>query len=105
MFMPLLTLATLPTLAVSIEVPGELTEEQASDIGRDWNITHTGPYRAGKIGILSGGATFKPLTINAQDAQLLDTRRFSVEEIARIYRMPLALVGPSSSRCNVICIS
>ena len=76
-----------------IEVPGELTQEQAGDIGRDWNITHTGPYRAGKIGILSGGASFKPLTINAQDAQLLDTRRFSVEEIARIFRVPLALLG------------
>lgn len=76
-----------------IEVPGELTEEQAADIGRDWNITHTGPYRAGKIGILSGGAQFKPLQINAQDAQLLDTRRFSVEEIARIFRVPLSLLG------------
>jgi HK97 family phage portal protein len=76
-----------------IEVPTELTQEQASDIGRDWNITHTGPYRAGKIGILSGGASFKPLTINAQDAQLLDTRRFSVEEIARIFRVPLSLLG------------
>ena len=76
-----------------IEVPGELTQEQASDIGRDWNITHTGPYRAGKIGILSGGASFKPLQINANDAQLLDTRRFSVEEIARIFRVPLSLLG------------
>ena len=76
-----------------IEVPGELTEEQAGDIGRDWNLTHTGPYRAGKIGILSGGASFKPLQINAQDAQLLDTRRFSVEEIARIFRVPLSLLG------------
>lgn len=76
-----------------IEVQGELTEEQAQDISRDWNLTHTGPYRAGKIGILSGGATFRPLTINAQDAQLLDTRRFSVEEIARIFRVPLSLLG------------
>lgn len=76
-----------------IEVPGELTEEQAADIGRDWNLTHTGPYRAGKIGILSGGASFQPLSINASDAQLLDTRRFSVEEIARIFRVPLSLLG------------
>ncbi len=38
-----------------ISVPGEMTEEQAADIARDWNISHTGPYRAGKIGILSGG--------------------------------------------------
>lgn len=76
-----------------IEVPGELTEEQAQDIGRDWNITHTGPYRAGKIGVLSGGASFKPLTLNAQDAQLLDTRRFNVEDIARLFRVPISLLG------------
>jgi HK97 family phage portal protein len=76
-----------------IEVPGELTEEQASDIGRDWNITHTGPYRAGKIGVLSGGASFKPLTLNAADAQLLEARRFNVEDIARLFRVPISLLG------------
>jgi HK97 family phage portal protein len=76
-----------------IEVPGELTEDQAQDIGRDWNITHTGPYRAGKIGVLSGGASFKPLSLNAQDAQLLDTRRFNVEDIARLFRVPISLLG------------
>ena len=76
-----------------IEVPGELTQEQAQDIGRDWNITHTGPYRAGKIGILSGGAAFKPLTINAQDAQLLEARKFNVEDIARLFRCPVSLLG------------
>ena len=76
-----------------IEVPGELTEEQASDIGRDWNITHTGPYRAGKIGLLSGGATFRPLTLNAADAQLLEARRFNVEDIARLFRVPISLLG------------
>jgi HK97 family phage portal protein len=76
-----------------IEVPGELTQEQAQDIGRDWNITHTGPYRAGKIGILSGGAAFKPLTINAQDAQLLEARKFNVEDIARLFRCPISLLG------------
>lgn len=76
-----------------IEVPGELTEEQANDIGRDWNITHTGPYRAGKIGLLSGGATFRPLTLNAADAQLLEARRFNVEDIARLFRVPISLLG------------
>ena len=76
-----------------IEYPGELTGEQANDIGRDWNITHAGPYRAGRIGVLTGGATFKPLQLNAQDAQLLDTRKFNVEEIARIFRVPISLLG------------
>tara|TARA_R110002126_G_scaffold21862_2_gene78677 strand:+ start:16 stop:1674 length:1659 start_codon:yes stop_codon:yes gene_type:complete len=76
-----------------IEYTGDLTEEQASDIARDWNMSHTGPYRAGKIGILSGGASFKPLQLNAQDAQLLDSRRFGVEEIARLFRVPISLLG------------
>jgi len=76
-----------------IEYPGELTGEQANDIGRDWNITHAGPYRAGRIGVLTGGASFKPLQLNAQDAQLLDTRKFNVEEIARIFRVPISLLG------------
>lgn len=76
-----------------IQVPGELTEEQAMDIGRDWNVTHTGPYRAGKVGILSGGAEFKPLTLNAADAQLLEARRFNVEDIARLFRVPISLLG------------
>jgi len=76
-----------------IESPGELTEEQISDIARNWNMSHTGPYRAGKLGVLTGGASFKPLTLNAADAQLLEVRRFGVEEIARLFRVPISLLG------------
>lgn len=76
-----------------IEAPGELTEEQITDIARNWNLSHTGPYRAGKLGVLTGGAAFKPLTLNAADAQLLEVRRFGVEEIARLFRVPISLLG------------
>jgi HK97 family phage portal protein len=76
-----------------IEVPGELTKEQAEDMGRNWNISHSGPYRAGKLGIITGGATFKPLQLNAADAQLIEVRRFGVEEIARLFRVPVSLLG------------
>ena len=76
-----------------IESPGEMTEEQISDIARNWNMSHTGPYRAGKLGILTGGASFKPLMLNAADAQLLEVRRFGVEEIARLFRVPISLLG------------
>jgi hypothetical protein len=70
-----------------------MTEEQISDIARNWNMSHTGPYRAGKLGVLTGGASFKPLTLNASDAQLLEVRRFGVEEIARLFRVPISLLG------------
>lgn len=76
-----------------IEVEGELNAEQAGDIARNWQQTHSGPYMAGKVGILSGGAAFKPLSLNASDAQLIEVRRFNVEDIARIFRVPLSLIG------------
>lgn len=76
-----------------IEVPGDLTEDQAEDIYRQWNLSHAGPYRAGKIGIISGGAVFKPLQLNAADSQLLESRRFNVEDIARLFRVPVSLLG------------
>jgi HK97 family phage portal protein len=76
-----------------IEVAGELNAEQAGDIARNWQESHSGPYMAGKVGILSGGAAFKPLTLNASDAQLLEARKFNVEDIARIFRVPLTLLG------------
>jgi len=76
-----------------IEVAGELNEDQAADIARNWNVNHSGPYMSGKVGILSGGAAFKPLSINASDAQLIESRKFNVEDIARIFRVPLSLLG------------
>jgi HK97 family phage portal protein len=76
-----------------IEVAGELNAEQARDIATNWQESHSGPYMAGKVGILSGGAAFKPLSLNAQDAQLLEARKFNVEDIARIFRVPLTLLG------------
>ena len=76
-----------------IEVAGELNSEQAGDIARNWQESHAGPYMSGKVGILSGGAAFKPLQLNAADAQLIEVRRFNVEDIARIFRVPLSLLG------------
>jgi len=79
-----------------IEVAGELTPDQARDISTNWQESHAGPYMSGKVGILSGGAAFKPLTLNAADAQLIEVRRFNVEDIARIFRVPLSLLGHPS---------
>lgn len=76
-----------------IEAPGEMTAEQIESISRNWRLDHSGPYRAGKLGVLTGGASFKPLALNAQDAQLIEVRRFGVEEIARLFRVPISLLG------------
>lgn len=76
-----------------IETPSDMTEDQTSDLVRNWNSSHSGPYSSGKIGVITGGASFKPLAINASDAQLLEARKFGVEEIARIFNVPISLLG------------
>lgn len=76
-----------------IETPADMTDEQTDDLIRNWNASHSGPHQAGKIGVITGGGTFRPLTINAADAQLLEARKFGVEEIARIFNVPISLLG------------
>lgn len=77
----------------SIEAPGSLDGEQIKKLAEGWNLDHAGPYNAGKVGVLTNGATFKTLAINAEDAQLLQTQSFGVEQIARLFGVPLSLIG------------
>ncbi len=59
----------------------EAFDEQAKDIN------------AGKIPILGGGLKWEPLTINSQDSELMTALRFTVEDIARAFRVPTPLIG------------
>lgn len=76
-----------------IEVPGALTAEQAENLARSFDRQHKGFRKAHKTGILSGGATFKPTQIANDQAQMLDSRRLAVEDIARAYRVPTDMIG------------
>ena len=50
---------------------------------------------SGTAPLLEAGVTYKPIAINPNDAQLLETRAFSIEEICRWYRVPPFMVGHS----------
>jgi HK97 family phage portal protein len=76
-----------------IEYPGALTAEQAENLAKSFDRQHKGYRRAHKTGILSGGATFKPTQIANDQAQMLDSRRMAVEDIARIFRVPANMIG------------
>lgn len=52
-----------------------------------------GPSMAHKPKILDPGAKYIPVTIAPEEAQFLQTRSFQIEEIARLYRVPLPLLG------------
>jgi HK97 family phage portal protein len=54
---------------------------------------HEGPGKRHKTLVLEEGLTWTALGISNEDSQLLESRRFTVEEIARIFAVPAAMVG------------
>jgi HK97 family phage portal protein len=76
-----------------IEFPGNLTQEQAKDLSTAFEAAHKGLAKAHRPGVLSGGAKFTKVGSDAEQAQMLESRQFSVEEIARIFRVPPSMIG------------
>ena len=76
-----------------IEFPGNLTQEQARDVVEAFEAGHRGLRKSHKPGVLSGGAKFMKVGSDAEQAQMLQSRQFSVEEIARIFRVPPSMIG------------
>jgi HK97 family phage portal protein len=84
-----------------IKVPGDPTDSNATErarrIGQLWNETHQGANNAGKVGVLLGGAELQTIAVSPEDAQWLDSKRFTVSEIARFYGVPPHLIADASN--------
>lgn len=65
-----------------IEVPGEMTPEKTREMARAWQKKHAGKGKAGLPGVLQGGATWKPTAVTNEQAQFLESRKFTATEIA-----------------------
>lgn len=80
----------------AIVVPGKADADQVRLMQDKWvENRHLG--NAFVPPVLSGGAKLEPITMSAADAQLLETRRMQVEEIARIYGIPPFMIGHAST--------
>lgn len=77
----------------ALEVPGKVTQEQQDMMRRTWKERHGGVENAHLPALMVGGAKIHELTMKAEDAQLLDTRRFQVEDIARVFGVPPHMIG------------
>lgn len=73
-----------------LEHPGLIKNPEK--LRESWNEAFGGARNAGKVAILEEGLKFTPISISPADSQLLETRKFSVEEICRIFRVPPHLV-------------
>jgi len=69
-------------------------DEKRAEIRANLSKLYEGANKAGKVLLLEGGAAkWNQLTISPEDAELLASRRFSTEELARIFNVPPPLVG------------
>jgi phage portal protein BeeE len=76
------------------QVGAEADGRAGNQLIRDmWVEQHQGLSNAHRPAVLGAGTEIKALTLPLQEAQLLETRRFSVEEIARLYGVPPFMIG------------
>lgn len=74
-----------------LEHPGVVKDPER--LRESWNQTFGGSRNANKVAVLEEGMKYEPISINPQDSQFLETRKFQVDEIARIFRVPPHLIG------------
>jgi HK97 family phage portal protein len=73
-----------------------LSPEAAENTRNQWERAHRGPDRAQRTAVLQGGLKISELGGNNQESQFLESRRFQVEEVCRVYGVPPHLVGDLS---------
>lgn len=74
-----------------LEHPG--TIKDPSRVRESWQSTFGGSSNANKVAVLEEGMKYTPISISPEQAQFLETRKFQIDEIARIFRVPPHMVG------------
>jgi HK97 family phage portal protein len=74
-----------------LEHPGVIKDIQR--VKDSWNSAYQGSGNAHRIAVLEEGMKFQAIGIPPEQAQFLETRKFQINEIARIFRIPPHMVG------------
>lgn len=74
-----------------LEHPGTLKDPQK--LRESWQSTFGGSSNSNKVAVLEEGLKYNPISIAPEQAQFLETRKFQVDEIARIFRIPPHMIG------------
>ncbi|AWW25956.1 phage portal protein [Acetobacterium sp. KB-1] len=74
-----------------LEHPGVVKDPKR--VRESWNAVYQGSGNAHRIAVLEEGMRFTPIGIPPEQAQFLETRKFQLNEIARIFRIPPHMIG------------
>lgn len=76
-----------------LQHPGKVSDTGAKHMRESWEDAHKGLSRSHRIAILEEGVTYQKVGIEPEAAQFLETRKFQLVEVARIYRMQPHMIG------------
>lgn len=76
-----------------IEVPGDLDKERARGLKEGFTASHSGLKNSHTVGVLSGGAQWKPISVTPEDAQFLGTRAAQNLDMAMLFGIPPHMLG------------
>lgn len=74
-----------------LEHPGILKDP--AKVRDSWNAVYQGSANAHKVAVLEEGMKYQQIGIPPEEAQFLETRKFQLNEIARLYRIPPHMIG------------
>ena len=74
-----------------LEHPGIVKDPER--VRQSWNSVYQGSGNSHKVAVLEEGMKYTPIGISPEQAQFLETRKFQINEIARIFRVPPHMVG------------
>lgn len=75
-----------------IRHPGAMTTDQKTDLRNQFQERHGGANNAGRTLILDGGLEWQSAQISPEDAELLESRKFGVIEVCRLFQVPPPIV-------------
>lgn len=75
-----------------ISVQGDMTDEQARALKRDFTNANSGGRKMHLPPVLTGGATWQQMSVNPEQAQFLQSRQYVVQDVARWFGVPLWMI-------------
>jgi HK97 family phage portal protein len=78
-------------------MPGQLKTEQRTALANSWASQYAGGGNAGKVPILEAGVTYTPVSMSLSDSEFVASRAFSVQEVARLFKVPPIMLADLSN--------
>lgn len=80
----------------TLEHPGKLSKDAADRLKETWQESYAGLGNAHKVAVLQEGMKFSAISVSPDDAQMIATREFSIEDVARWFGVPPHMIGSTA---------